>query len=41
MYNPEAVETLLNLEKKFSTKPGVLDMGQYFLAVALTPTGLQ
>lgn len=41
MYNPEAVEMLLNLERKFSTKPGVLDMGQHLLAVAFTPTGLQ
>jgi ubiquinone/menaquinone biosynthesis C-methylase UbiE len=35
--SPEAVEMLLNLEKKFCNRPGVVDMGEHLLAVARTP----
>ncbi len=35
--SPEAVEMLVSLEKKFCTRPGVVDMGQHLLAVAITP----
>jgi ubiquinone/menaquinone biosynthesis C-methylase UbiE len=36
--SPEAVEMLLNLEKKFCNRPGVVDMGEHLIAVARTPT---
>jgi 2-polyprenyl-3-methyl-5-hydroxy-6-metoxy-1,4-benzoquinol methylase len=35
--SPEAVEMLLNLEKKFCNKPGVVDMGEHLIVVARTP----
>ena len=35
--SPEAVEMLLNLEKKFCNRPGIVDMGEHLLAVARTP----
>ena len=35
--SPKAVEMLLNLEKKFCNRPGVLDMGEHLIAVARTP----
>lgn len=35
--DPEALEMLINLEKQFCGRPGVLDMGQHLLAVAVTP----
>jgi len=35
--SPEAVEMLVDLEKQFSNRPGVVDMGQHLLAVAITP----
>jgi len=35
--SPEAVEMLLNLEKKFCNRPGVVDMGEHLIAVARTP----
>jgi hypothetical protein len=31
-----ALEMLINLEKQFCVRPGVLDMGQHLLAVAVT-----
>jgi SAM-dependent methyltransferase len=34
--SPEAVEMLLNLEKKFCNRPGLLDMGEHLIAVART-----
>lgn len=34
--NPKAVEMLFKLEKQFSTRPGLIDMGQHLLAVAAT-----
>jgi hypothetical protein len=37
--NPEATELLMRLEKEFSTRPGLLDMGQHLIAVAETPRG--
>jgi len=36
---PEATELLIRLEKEFSTRPGLLDMGQHLIAVAETPRG--
>jgi SAM-dependent methyltransferase len=35
--NPEAVKMLVKLEKQFCNRPGVVDMGQHLLAVAITP----
>jgi len=35
--SPEAVKMLINLEKKFCTRPGIIDMGQHLIAVAMTP----
>ncbi len=35
--SPEAVETLIELEKSFCSRPGVTDMGQHILVVARTP----
>jgi 2-polyprenyl-3-methyl-5-hydroxy-6-metoxy-1,4-benzoquinol methylase len=37
--SPEAIEMLLNLEKKFCNRPGVVDMGEHLIAVARTPRG--
>ena len=37
--DPEATEVLIRLEKEFSTKPGLLDMGEHLIVVARTPTG--
>ncbi|MBA7478015.1 methyltransferase domain-containing protein [archaeon] len=37
--NREATELLIRLEKEFSTRPGLLDMGQHLIAVAETPRG--
>ena len=37
--NPKAIELLIRLEKEFSTRPGLLDMGQHLIAVAETPRG--
>jgi ubiquinone/menaquinone biosynthesis C-methylase UbiE len=36
--SPEAVEMLLNLEKKFCNRPGIMDMGEHLIAVARTPS---
>lgn len=33
--SPDAFEMLLNLEKKFCNKPGIVDMGQHLLTVAI------
>ncbi len=35
--NPRALEMLLHLERAFCTKPGLIDMGQRLIAVAITP----
>ena len=35
--NPEAIEVLMRLEREFSTRPGLLDMGEHLIAVAKTP----
>jgi hypothetical protein len=35
--DPEATEVLIRLEKEFSTKPGLLDMGEHLIVVARTP----
>lgn len=35
--SPEALEMLLRLERAFCTKPGLVDMGQRLIAVAVTP----
>ena len=35
--NPGALEMLLHLERAFCTKPGLIDMGQRLIAVAITP----
>jgi ubiquinone/menaquinone biosynthesis C-methylase UbiE len=35
--SPRAVETLIQLEKQFSTRPGLVDMGQHIIAVARAP----
>ena len=35
--NPEATEVLMRLEKEFSTKPGLLDMGTHLIVAARTP----
>jgi len=35
--SPEAVETLIQLEKQFSTRLGLVDMGQHIIVVAKTP----
>ena len=37
--NPEATEVLMRLEREFSTRPGVLDMGEHLIAVAETTRG--
>lgn len=37
--DPEATEKLIRLEKEFSTKPGLLDMGEHLIVVARTPRG--
>lgn len=34
----KATEMLIRLEKKFSTEPGLLDMGQHLIVAAKTPT---
>jgi len=36
--SPVAVETLIELEKSFCSRPGVTDMGQHILVAARTPT---
>ena len=35
--NPKALEMLLHLEKQFCIKPGLIDMGQRLIVVAITP----
>ena len=35
--DPEATEMLIRLEREFSTRPGLLDMGEHLIAVAKTP----
>lgn len=35
--SPEATEMLIRLEREFSTKPGLLDMGEHLIVVAKTP----
>ncbi|UCD45708.1 MAG: methyltransferase domain-containing protein [Candidatus Bathyarchaeota archaeon] len=35
--DPEASETLIRLEKEFSTKPGLVDMGEHLIIAARTP----
>ncbi len=35
--DPEATEMLIRLEKQFCTRPGVVDMGEHLLTVAITP----
>ena len=35
--SPKAFNTLVELEKQFSTKPGVVDMGQHLIVVVRTP----
>ena len=36
--SPVAIETLIELEKSFCSRPGVTDMGQHILVAARTPT---
>jgi len=36
--SPEAVETLIQLEKQFSTRPGLVDAGEHIIVVARTPS---
>ena len=35
--SPKAFDMLVELEKQFSTKPGIVDMGQHLIVVARTP----
>jgi len=35
--SPEAVETLIQLEKQFSTRPGLVDVGEHIIVVARAP----
>jgi len=37
--DPEASEMLIRLEKEFSTKPGIQDMGEHLIVAAETPRG--